>query len=177
MIKIMMKLKFNFMNRLIVLFIVTPLIIISCDKEKDDNNIDEIVFSGITMRDNVGNTLSQDTNDWQLHDNWTDKENSLFFEKMNGICSTEDYDYYIISYPNPCSGMFFLHLSKPNYSRLAFRIVDKDFNILLSRDSITSTCIAINIGEFNVSNEIVRIYYKFFGQNCELKGHGDIKIE
>ena len=83
----------------------------------------------------------------------------------------------IVAYPNPCKSIIRLDIAKPDSSRFAFRIVDKDFNVLVSHDSITAGAIAITLQEFNISNEIVRIYYKILKENCELRGHGDIKIE
>lgn len=147
----------------------------SCEKEKEESNTNEIIFEGISITDVYGGLSSQDTTDWNLNDIWMDKENSLFTEKKDNKCSSDEYS--IISYPNPCDGIFLLRLTKPDDSRFAFRVVDKDFNVLVTQDSIMSNSIAISLEGFNVSNEIVRIYYKYFGMDCELKGHGDIKIE
>jgi hypothetical protein len=48
--------------------------------------------------------------------------------------------------------------------------------VLLSQDSVFSNGIAFDLNYLNIRNDTVRIYYKFLGQDCELKGHGDILI-
>ncbi len=70
-----------------------------------------------------------------------------------------------------------MNILKPEDSRLALRIVDQDFNVLISLDSIYVSTLSFNLTSLNVSNEIVRVYYKIFGEECELRGHGDIKVE
>ncbi len=165
------------MNRLAFLLPVLLIMIVSCEKEKKKDNSNEIVFEGITMTDEFGNLINRDTTDWKFTDNWTDKESALFSEKRDNICSIENLNYSIVVFPNPCNSIIRLDISKPESSRFAFRIVDKDFNVLVSHDSIYWGAIGITLEEFNISNEIVRMYYKILGENCELRGHGDIKIE
>ena len=164
-------------RRIFIISIITFLIF-SCEKENVDNNkTDTILFNGITMTTVNGELISQDMSDWNIQESWTDKESSLFDEKKDNSCILENNNYSIISYPNPCEGIFYLHIAKPDESRLAFRIVDRNFNVLLSNDSIFSTSLAISLNDSGISNDTVRIYYKFLGSDCELKGHGDIKIE
>jgi hypothetical protein len=167
----------HMIRRGIIISIITFLTF-SCEKENTDNNkMDTITFNGITKTTINGELISQDASDWKLQESWTDKETSLFIEKKDNSCIPENNNYSIISYPNPCDGIFNLHISKPDGCRLAFRIVDKNFNVLLSQDSVFSTSLGINLNDSGISNDTVRIYYKFFGSDCELKGHGDIKIE
>jgi len=149
---------------------------VSC---KDDaaKNPESIVFKGIRVTDVNGKVYENDLTDWQLAETWNDTENSLFAEKRTNVCDTANIGYKVVSYPNPCNGIFNLYISKPIESRLAFRIVDRNYNVLLSQDSVYSNGIAINVQSFNIKNDTVRLYYKFLGTDCELKGHGDIKIE
>lgn len=165
------------MKKLSILLPVLLFMIISCQKEKNKDTTDEIVFEGITMTDECGNFMSQDTTDWKFTDNWTDKENALFIEKRDNICNINDFKYSIIAYPNPYDGIFSMEILKPENSRLAIRMVDQDFNVLISNDSITSHVIALTFRDLNLSNEIVRIYYKILSEDCELRGHGDIQIK
>lgn len=172
------------MNRIIVsLAFVTILIvsgfIISCEDDKNNTNpkSDAIVFEGITVTDSLGKVTKNDPTDWKLTDIWTDKEDSLFSEKKVNSCNTGDFSYSISPYPNPCGDRFNLHISKPAETRLAFRIVDRNYKVLLSLDSVFVNGLAIDVKDFNITNDTVRIYYKFLGLDCELKGHGDILIK
>ncbi len=152
--------------------------IVSCggDNDTTDTTTDVIVFKGIRVTDTNGKVYENDLSDWTLTEAWTDKENSLFVEKKVNLCDTSNSIYGISSYPNPCNGNFNLHISKPIETRFAFRIVDRNFNVLLSQDSVFSNGIAFDLNYLNIRNDTVRIYYKFLGQDCELKGHGDILI-
>ncbi len=162
------------MNRLIFCLGLS-LLIISCEKGKNDENQDNIVFGGITCTTYEGIIISKDTNDWKLNEFWNVNEVSLFVNQMENHCNNNDLEYSIIAYPNPCGGIFYLDISKPEESLFAFRIIDKEFNVLMSKDSIR-TSIAISLNDFGLMNDTVRIYYKFLGHECELNGHGDIKI-
>ncbi len=166
------------MIRRMIIITIIIFLTFSCEWEKVDNNADAtITFNGITETTANGELISQDKSDWKLQDNWNDKENSLFIDKKENFCIVDNDNYSIISYPNPCNGIFKLYISKPDECRLGFRIVDRNFNVLFSKDSIFSNEMGINLNEFGISNDTVRMYYKFFGSDCELKGHGDIKIE
>jgi arginyl-tRNA--protein-N-Asp/Glu arginylyltransferase len=96
--------------------------------------------------------------------------------KVN-TCNNENTDYIIHpSYLNHYSTKFNLGFTKPAGSRFAFRIVDRNYNVILSLDSVYSNGLLIDVQGFDITNDTVRMYYKFFGPDCELKGHGDIKI-
>jgi len=161
------------MRILVIVFLIGMILFLSCKKENDNNTI----FTGITVTDNVGRISSRDTTDWKLFENWSEKENSLFDDNLNSACSTGDFDYSIIAYPNPCSGIINLHISKPETMRLAFRVVDKNYNVLITQDSLYSSTIAFNFSYIHISNETVRIYYKLYGESCAFRGHGDLKIK
>jgi hypothetical protein len=64
----------------------------------------------------------------------------------------------------PCSqGIFFIHKEKPDDVLLAIRIVDNEYNVLISKDSIHSS-MGIDLNAFHVPHDTVRIYYKFIGE-------------
>lgn len=151
----------------------------SCKEDKNlaDNKPEIIVFKGITLTDNQGWVIENDLSDWQLAESWNETENSLFAEKKTNFCDTANIGFKVVSYPNPCNDIFWLYISKPVETRFAFRLVDRNYNLLLSQDSVYSNGIAINVQRFNIKNDTVRLYYKFLGLDCELKGHGDIKID
>ena len=157
-------------------FIVFTVLFLSCVKDNNENTSDKIVFEGITSTDYNGAIISVDVTDWCFQDDWSVLETSLFTDEKELTCNLDDFNYQIISYPNPCNGTFYLNLLKPEDSMLAIRVVDKNFNVLVSLDSIYVSSLAFDLTSLNFSNEIVRVYYKVFGEDCELRGHGDIKI-
>jgi hypothetical protein len=161
----------------LILLTFTTILLISC---KDDDNEtpsrETISFGGITSTDETGIPISVDPSDWKLSESWSGKENYLFFQKMDEICLVEENTVSFIAYPNPCMGQFTLRIHKPEAMRFAFRIVDKDFNLVMWRDSIYSQSMVIDTRYFNILNDTVRMYYKLFGTSCELQGHGDILI-
>jgi hypothetical protein len=118
---------------------------------------DDIVFRGIRVTDVNGRVYENDLTDWLLDENWNDKENSLFVEKMTNLCNTENIDYKVVTYPNPCNGIFNLYISKPIESRIAFRIVDRNYNVLFSQDLVFTNGTAINVYGFNIEDDTVRI--------------------
>ena len=143
--------------------------------EKEDNTNKEIIFEGITWTSYIGETIIRDTTDWRFTDDWNDKENSLFGESTL-LCNSNGYDYSIFSYPNPCSHSTSIDLRKPDEMRFIYCFVDRYYNVLFS-DTTYSSRLNFNMDIFNISNDTIRMYYKLLGDNCELRGHGDIKIE
>jgi hypothetical protein len=158
------------MKKIIIIGLIMSVFTSSCEKDTEEN-----LFTGITESNEFGETISVDETDWNLTENWNETENSLFSESFDNLCST-DSEYYLLSaYPNPCDDIAMLKFIVPDDKRVAFRIVDKDYNILVSQDNASSD-IAINFEYLKVQNDIVRVYYKIFGESCELNGHGDIKV-
>jgi len=156
--------------------LVMLLLIFSCNNEDAVEPVDDIIFTGITERDETGAKITNDSTDWQLIENWQAKEEALFEEAFSTVCDTAGYGYSILAYPNPCQDMITLRITKPTDSRVSFRIVDKDFNVVFSRDTTDAISIFLNTGAFNLAGDTARIYYKFIKQDCELKGHGDVAI-
>ncbi len=144
----------------------------SCKKSFRNN-----LFSGITETNSIGEKITDDKTDWKFDDTWNISEQSLFSKSYNNLCSTDTGNYTAIAFPNPCNDIVRLHFSVPKDKQIAFRIVDNNYNILVSQDTVdTDTDIWVNIKQLNISNEIIRVYYKIFGENCELRGHGDIQV-
>jgi len=159
--------------------------LIACNKEKVNEPKDtKTYFSGITKTSAMGELLSNpDTTDWRFDDNWTTKEEDLFIIKnspLNQKCSTQ-----IFIYPNPFQDIFRINLNNlPTSSRLAIRLVDKDFKVILENDSLHGSVtlrpkIIIGLDTLSISGrDTLRLYYKLIDSlNRELKGHGDILIQ
>jgi len=161
--------------RLLSLFFVSIFFFSSCDEET--NSTDVVIFKGITTTDFQGVVISADPDDWKLYEHWINKESALFNEKYVNVCDTINNQYAAISFPNPCNGAFILHFDKPDSCRLAYRLVDKNFKVLRTNDSVYADLLYINLLSDSLPAGIVRMYYKFYGQGCELRGHGDIQIE
>jgi len=152
-------------------------IVIFCSCEPGEPNTppeSNIYFNGITNTDVNGFILSSDTTDWRTDDTWILKESDLF-SLIQTKCSPPDNNK-IIAYPNPCNGIFALYIEKDPASRVELRLVDQDFNILISIDTILQNNVQLNAGTFGII-DTVRLYYKFVDGNCEWKGHGDIIIQ
>ena len=162
------------MNK-IVWIVMSVLILWGCKKEKANNEDVKIAFTGVTMVDEDGNLINQlDSADWRMDDKWVNKEAGLFSSHYGTSC-TPDYNYQILSYPNPTYGVFYLHFNKKSSTHIEFRLVDKSFRTLLQNDSITVSTIALDATSLGIT-DTVRMYYKFVEGNCEFRGHGDIVL-
>lgn len=155
-------------RNIVVLFSI--LFILSCEKDKSDN-----IFTGITNTTNVGDIISSDDTDWNFNDSWNAKEASLFDLSYEQSCISDVADYSIIAFPNPCQNIVNIYFDLPMDNFISMRLVDENYKVLLSLDSLTSG-VAINLNSLAIENQMIRAYYKVYGLECELKGHGDIKI-
>ena len=181
------------MKRFNIVIISVMLMLLSCEKDNKVKNI--IEFEGISITDIYGSQIgAQDTTDWRFDDQWLYQENELFSNiKSFPLCEPNE-NLGIIAFPNPCKGYFYVHVEKDyNYISI-YRLVDKDFNIIRSSDSVMDATFAINlkeclsveivdempvcIEEQPPSDTIYRLYYmiKNIKKGCIYKGHGDIKI-
>jgi len=159
------------MKRNIILILIILAVIVSCEEDNENS-----IFKGITETNDNGESIgSADENDWNFSETWNETENLLFSENYETDCDI-DNSYHIIAYPNPCEDIVMLNFYVAENKRVAYRIVNNDYKVLFSTDSASSV-MAFNLNFLNVNNEIIRVYYKVFGENCELKGHGDIKVE
>lgn len=153
------------MKKYALIILVFCLMMISCKKN----------FDGITERDNLGNLISSDYTDWNFNDNWSNRESNLFESNFGNQCNTDTGNFSVIGYPNPNNGLFTLYFDLPTTYTYSFRIVDGSFKIIYSMDQLNSPNISCNLS--NYKSQTVRVYYKIFGNNCELRGHGDLQIQ
>ena len=131
-----------------------------------------IQFSGVTPRDASGAIMgTADSNDWNFNDQWQAQESALFNTTYTSNCPAGAYSAY--AYPNPCSDVFYLRFNGDSSTRIDIRIVDKNFTVLLSKDSVTNGLIAVNSASY--PSGISRVYYKMIKNGCEFRGHGDIE--
>lgn len=159
------------MKKLTITFILFSLLVLSC--KKAENSVK--VFSGITERTVNGELLSNDSDDWNLSEIWIEQEENLFTEQYTNSCVSSTSSFSIAAYPNPCDGRIYFHINKPETARFVFIVVDNQYNEIVSQE-VTTSSVAINFDMLNIENKTLRVYYKFLGENCELKGHGDIKV-
>lgn len=171
--------KLLFMTVILLSFI---LIIGSCKKNVSKPDSTKIIFEGITTTDIFGQyTGFYDSTDWRQDDSWQSKEKELFtdYESYNYYCSINS-NIQIVGYPNPVVHyMFMLYLVKDSSTRVDFRIVNQNFEILASYDSIYSQQIAMTFKDIITEHDsIIRIYYRLVKvDNCGFIGHGDILIK
>lgn len=160
------------MKKILSLCLILLIIFMSCNKDQD-----EINFEGITSRDEQGVLIYNDPDDWRLNDTWVAAESSLFSDNQNINCENDFESYSIKASPNPCKDFIIINKTNPINSQFSLRIVDQDFNLLFSNDSLNNASYRIDINGLNRSNQVIRLYYKFHGEACVYKGHGDIEIE
>jgi hypothetical protein len=152
--------------------IVIPLLIGSC---KENATEEPVIFSGISVYDEFGVLISEDTTDWQLLDRWQSVEKQLFDEQMP-FCDTTGGGFSVFAYPNPCSEMLVLDFTQPGSHLISLRLVDQDFNVLYSKDTTVSNSWILNPEYLTFNGDMIRLYYKFSDENCEFRGHGDIRV-
>lgn len=157
----------------LILFLSTFVCLFSsCKKE-------QTTFSGVTYRDDSGNQIggTPDTEDWLLNDNWNGQERSLFSVSNNSLCSSNS-SIQVIAYPNPNLGNFNIHtIGTDSTQTISLRVVNQNFDVLTSRDNVSSNDIHLSVQSLITSNQIVRVYYKISENDCEYRGHGDIQIQ
>lgn len=164
--------------RIILFLLLTSVIFYSCQNSSKLEPVEEekIEFKGIFEMDERGVPVSdRDSDDWNFTDTWVQQEISLFNRNLRTDCTLPEM-YGIIGYPNPTFNIVNLHVNKPDSVRMAIRIVDRNFKVLMSKDSLYAVKNAIDLSQFNIK-DTVRVYYKFINGNCEFRGHGDLVIE
>lgn len=162
----------------VVLFtsIVVMSVLFSCDKDAE-NGIPE--FTGITSTDQNAVIIGGvDTTDWRENETWLQIEKDLFSDFSNLTFNYTSDSTMMVSpaFPNPCSDILNLNYQKDSSVELQLRIVDEDFNLLFSLNSIYSDAISISLNDINSLNtgDKFRVYYIFKqGNTCIAKGHGD----
>lgn len=160
-----------------VVYILLVTLFIGCDKDKDDCDLPS--FSGIAWTNVNGEPMSNaDPDDWTMDDEWNDTEKDFFDSDFENNC-TPSFDYWIAAFPNPLpeynNGALWLALGKDSLTSAEIRMVDKQCNIIHSRDNELAHQIVFNLTGHE--GETLRLYYKFIKDGCEYRGHGDIQIE
>lgn len=175
------------MKRFQIVSFIAIFFILGCKKE--DNNIvsggtqnsNTPPFNGYTATDITGVPMGlTDSTDWTTNDTWLTVEKELFddYESFVNNCPLDSNLTVYPAYPNPTADLFFLTFVKDSSARFRIRIVNQQFDKLISADSIYSNNIAIDLnGLITSSDTMVRAYYMFvLNDSCLFKGHGDIKI-
>jgi len=159
----------------ICLFILLAVFVSNC-KDETVNPLAEtkIYFKGIAETDVKGWQITLDNTDWKTNDTWVKQEFDLFKASYQSGC-VQSFKNEIAAYPNPGTGFFSLQLSKLASTRVEFRLVDENFQTLISSDTLTNSSIHFDIRDFGIKDTL-RLYYRFIENNCEFRGHGDILI-
>ena len=153
------------------LFLFVILINISC--KKNGCGI-FTTFSDFTERDPYSTLIRNDPDDWTLKDHWDEWEMNLFDTTYKTNCVAPS-NFSIVAYPNPTSGPFQLSFSKTRATKVDYRLIDDECNVIASRDDITGNAMGLQAGA--IKDGIVRLYYRFVEDGCEYQGHGDIMIK
>lgn len=148
----------------------------SCDE--DDEIIAFPTFTGFSLTDDNGQALSNpDTTDWRVDDSWEQEEKGLFEFPDLPLCSGDGAVSPV--YPNPCGNVLNFRFVSSASTMGYFRVVDKDFNVLIESDSVPFEAgpkiISLNFS--TVVADTVRLYYRIVNGNCEYRGHGDVLVQ
>ncbi|MDR6193880.1 hypothetical protein [Siphonobacter sp. SORGH_AS_0500] len=151
--------------------------LLACNKDPEPEKEEtpkKIYFTGITESNDVGIIARRDTTDWRFNDTWVEQEAKLFPTAGEASC-TQAHNHNIFAFPNPNKGLIKLNITKLQATQVQIRLVDKEFKVILSRDSIPN---GINIFDLTASapKDTLRLYYKFIDGSCVYKGHGDILV-
>ena len=177
------------MKKTLSLLLLALVLFQSCGNDDDDNNqmcgsvaVTIPTFSGYVSVDNFGNptNVETDPSDWRLDDTWSSSEQALFsdYANFNDNCPTDSNLVVFPAYPNPtATNLVGLASNLDNNSRLRVRVVDQQFNVLHSQDSITNNNVNLNFSTVSPNDDFVRVYYMVVqNENCIYLGHGDIRL-
>ena len=158
--------------------ILISTIIFSCKDEDVAKGV--ITISGINKLDVEANPIgSNDITDWKFTDSWSFGEENLFKKDNSSNTATEstapNFSVVVIGYPNPAKSRIFVAFQLEKDMYYDYRIVDKNLNIKLKRDSVKPGGILFGDSAF-VNNELYRIYYKIHSDQKIYRGHGDFKF-
>lgn len=155
----------------------------SCD---DDDNMEPqmsvIQFGGVQLTDVNGNRIGGgDPTDWNLEDDWEDQIYALFNDERNDLCLDASEYMAFDAYPNPAQQQIIVSYTLKDSLDLELRIVDRDYQLLreINVNGVFGPGFnnaAIRLDDLNLT-DTVRFYYKLTGEDCELRGHGDVIIE
>jgi|688.fasta_scaffold843845_2 hypothetical protein len=143
------------------------------------NNENPESFKGVLFTDVNGflmGTSDVNDEDWKFNIKLASKIDNLFPSKLDTGVKIDSL--YILAYPNPNDGLFFLNLYCKQNSKLNLVLVDENLNILFkSFDINLSSGYHTTMVSYKVpSNKpILRLYYQLINNNKETKGFGDIQ--
>jgi hypothetical protein len=152
---------------------------LACDScDKDDTVIVLPTFTGFSLTDDNGQALSNpDSTDWRVDDSWEQVEKDLFGSPGLPLCTGDGE--VSPAFPNSCSSVLGFRFVSTTNTTGYFRVVDKDFKVLLEANAIPfeagAKIISLNFSEINP--DTVRLYYRIVGNNCEYRGHGDVIVQ
>lgn len=137
-------------------------------------------FAGIVLRDLNGQAFGPpDSDDWGWKEDWCAEAEALFADRPPVVIDTLPPDSFLtVAYPNPASDLCFLGFFRDDPSYVEFRIVDAQFQTLYSRDSLTGTAFAVDMGPLpGPRPQLVRVYYRMvYADGTAHRGHGDVQL-
>ncbi len=128
-----------------------------------------------------GNPMGEeDLTDWTFDSTWFPTEKALFedYDSFNHNCSVVSGISECMVFPIPAKHIINFVMAKDSSTQVRIRLVNQQFEQLISIDSLYDDDIQFNLDVFELtSGSIVRMYYVFINKDsCMFKGHGDIKI-
>jgi hypothetical protein len=153
-------------------------------------------FSGITVRDELGNVYSVDPDDWKNDPEWAYnniynslKDSIKVFQLPDSLDNSLRPKYFQIdAFPNPCSSYIEINYAFPTFCEAFIVIIDNSLNVVRK---IIMSYSSPGFHGFNFSlldekgnplkNGIYRCIYRFedkmTGEHGIYNGHGDIEIK
>ncbi len=176
-----MKLK-TFFHLFLLLSI--SLLLLNCKKEKVNTSNSTGTYpllSDYTATDNYGVSMGKtDATDWNNDLNWLSSEQNLFSNFGSLIKTVNPYNTISFkpAFPNPTGSNVNFYFVKPSNVKFYYRLVNKDFKVIQSGDSILYDVFKMAISDIvSKSDTMVRMYYYFErNDSCLYKGHGDLKV-
>ncbi len=158
-------------------FLPLLLLVLFANCKKKDNSTGPSIqsYGGISATDANGDKQSNDPTDWTINETWNEKEGSLFAGSYSTGCPAT-FNYSIIGFPNPATTIFAIGASKTTNATLQMRIVDRNYNVLMSKDTMPDV-LYINTSALGGVKDTVRVYYRFIENGCEFRGHGDVVLQ
>ena len=159
------------MKNALLVSVLAACLLLGC---KPKVEVVKVKFTGITQTDKFGTIVGRaDSSDWRTDDVWIKEEKALFNASYTESAPQPE-QLKVLFYANPCRGQSVVYVKKDSTTRMSVRLVDRDFNVLFSKDSIYENKLLLGLNTLT-SNDTVRLYYKFIDiNNNEFKGHGDI---
>lgn len=169
------------MKKVLTITCFALLIFLGCKEKEPDTPLpapEYPTFSGITSTDLLGVVIGAgDSTDWTLNDTWVAEEKALFADINDYAqgCPPDTGIGVFPVFPNPDNGVFTLSTTQSTGTRVAYRIVDQNFNLLSTSDSLEADTLQFNLPNAGSPTQpLIRMYYMFVvGDSCAYLGHGD----